>query len=103
MKDITSERIGMLTIGDSAQNSFRKGFEFRSNTPGSYRIRVVGELDVSGLEHLRGLEISTSGPGKKPITTLTGVLPDQAALFKILHLLYDMRLPILSIVRLEST
>jgi len=93
----------MLTIGDSAQNSFRKGFEFRSNTPGSYRIRVVGELDESSLEHLRGLEISISGQGKKPITTLTGPLPDQTALFNILHMLYDMRLPLLSVVCLEYT
>lgn len=93
----------MQAIGDSAQNSFRKGFEFRSNTPTSYRIRVIGELDESSLEHLRGLEISTSGQGKKPVTTLTGPLPDQTALFKILHKLYDMRLPLLSIVCLEYT
>ena len=91
----------MQTIGDAAQNPFRKGFEFRSNTPASYRIRVIGELDKSSLEHLRGLEISTSGQGKKPITTLTGALPDQAALFKLLFELYNMRLPLLSIVCLE--
>jgi len=91
----------MQTNGDSAQNSFRKGFEFGSNTPASYRIRVIGELDKSSLEPLRGLEISTSGQGKKPITTLTGTLPDQVALFNILNALYDMRLPLLSIVRLE--
>jgi len=91
----------MQTNGDSLQNSFRKGFEFGSNAPTSYRIRVIGELDESGLEHLRGLEISTSGQGKKPITTLIGLLPDQAALFKILEVLYDMRLPLLSIVCLE--
>jgi len=91
----------MQTIADSAQNSFQKGFKFRSDTPASYRIRVIGELDESSLEHLRGLEISTSGQGKKPITTLIGLLPDQAALFKILEVLYDMRLPLLSIVCLE--
>lgn len=92
----------MQTVGDSAQNPFRKGFEFRSNTPASYRICVIGELDESSLEHLRGLEIRTSGQGKKPITTLTGSLPDQAALFKILYMLYDMRLPLLSIVCLGN-
>ena len=91
----------MQTNGDSAQKSFRKGSEFGSNTPISYRIRVIGEMDESVLEHLRGLEISTSGQGKKPITTLTGLFPDQAALFIILHALYDMRLPLLSIVCLE--
>ena len=91
----------MHTIGVSAQNSFRKGSKFRSNTPTSYRIRVIGELDESSLEHLGGLEISTSGQREKTITTLTGALPDQAALFKILYMLYDMRLPLLSIVCLE--
>ena len=91
----------MQTNGDSAKNSLRKGFDFRSNTPASYRIRVIGELDESSLEHLRRLEISTSGQGNKSITTLTGSLPDQAALFKILYMLYDMRLPLLSIVCLE--
>ena len=93
----------MHTNGVSTQNSFRRGVEFGCNTPTSYRIRVIGELDESSLEHLRGLEISTSGQGKKPITTLTGVLPDQAALFKLLFVLYDMRLPLLSIVCLEYT
>jgi len=92
----------MHLIGDSAQNSYLKRFEFRINTPSSYRIRVIGELDESILEHLREFEVSTSGQGKKPVTTLTGSLPDQTALFKILHMLYDMRLPILSIMCLES-
>jgi len=91
----------MHTIGDSAQNSFRNGVECGCNTPTSYRIRVIGELDEGSLEHLRWLEVSTSGQGKKPITTLTGLLPDQKALFNLLHLLYDMRLPLLSIVCLE--
>jgi len=92
----------MQTNKDSAQNSFRKGFEFKSDTSTHYRIRIVGELDESSLEQLRGLEVSTSSQGKKPITTLTGSLPDQAALFKILYMLYDMRLPLLSIVCLED-
>jgi len=91
----------MQTTKDSAHNSFRKGFEFGSNTPVSYRIRVIGELEESSLEHLRDLEISSSGRGKRPITTLTGSLPDQTALFNILHMLYNMRLPLLSIVCLE--
>ena len=91
----------MQTTRESVQNSFLKGFEFRSNTPTSYRIRVIGELDESGLEHLSGLEISTSGQGKKPITTLSGTLPDQAALFGVLNALYDMRLPLISVMCLE--
>jgi len=92
----------MQMNGDSAQNSFRKRSEFGSNTPSSYRIRVVGEVDESGLEGIRGLEISSSGQGKKRITTLTGFIPDQAALFKILHALYDMRLPLLSVLCFEQ-
>ena len=93
----------MQTNGVSTQNSFRRGVEFGCNTPSSYRIRVIGELDESSLEHLRGLEISTSGQEKKPVTTISGQLPDQAALFAVLEALYDLRLPLLSVRCLENT
>jgi len=91
----------MQTNWDATQNSFRKVSEFRINTPASYRIRVIGEVDESSLKHLGRLEINTSGQGRRPITTLTGPIPDQATLFKVLEVLYDMRLPLLSIVCLE--
>ena len=91
----------MQINGEPVKNSFRKGFALRIATPASYRIRVIGEVDESGLERLRGLRISTSGQGKKPITTLTGWFPDQTALFDVLKTLYDMRLPLLSIVCLK--
>ena len=93
----------MQTNGDSAKNSFRKGFAFGCNTPIHYRIQVVGGLNGSSLEQLRGLEISTSGQEKKPVTTISGQLPDQAALFAVLEALYDLRLPLLSVRCLENT
>jgi len=91
----------MQKNGNLVQNSFRKGFEYNIDTPASYRIRVIGELDEISLEQLRGLEISTSSQGKKTITTLSGLLPDQAALFNLLLALYNMRLPLLSILCIE--
>jgi len=91
----------MQATGKSDENSFRSGLELGCNVPTSYCIRVIGELDEGSFEHLKSFEINTFGQEKKPITTLTGPLPDQAALFKILLMLYDMRLPLLSIVRVE--
>jgi len=93
----------MQRSGEPAENSFRRGIAFRIATPASYRIRVVGEVDETSLERLMGLKISTSGQGKKPITTLTGWFPDQTALFDVLKALYDLRLPLLSVVHLEDT
>jgi hypothetical protein len=45
-----------------------------------------------------GLTITcASQEGKQTITTLSGSIIDQAALFGVLKALYDMRLPLLSV------
>lgn len=66
--------------------------------PATYCIQVVGHLDCSWSARLGGLQIITKGGDRKTaITTLTGPLSDQAALFGVLKALYDLRMPLLSV------
>jgi len=70
--------------------------------PATYRIQVVGYLDQNWSTRLGGLAINPSEKeGKQAVTTLSGPLIDQAALFGVLKALYDMRLPLLSVECLE--
>ena len=70
--------------------------------PATYCIRVAGFLDQTWSDRLAGLEIACDeGPGRKAVTTLSGLLIDQAALFGVLNALYDMRLPLLSVECVE--
>jgi hypothetical protein len=70
--------------------------------PATYCIRVVGYLDENWSARLAGLEIKpTEKEGKQGVTTLSGPIIDQAALFGVLKALYDMRLPLLSVECVE--
>lgn len=60
-------------------------------TPATYRIVVRGCLDSSWSEQLGGLDIRVSREAQdSPLTTLTGRLADQAALFGVLDGLYGL-------------
>lgn len=73
------------------------------DNPATYQIRVWGWLDASWSDRLAGMHISVSYLGKDPpITKLTGTLPDQAALSGVLNRLYDLGLPVISVVRLNN-
>ncbi|MFN2195638.1 MAG: hypothetical protein ACK2UW_05890 [Anaerolineales bacterium] len=79
------------------------GRQLTVDKPAVYSIRVVGLLDKTWSDRLGGLQIDTGGREEKTaITTLTGPLIDQAALFGVLKALYDLRLPLLSVECLES-
>ena len=68
----------------------------------TYRIQVAGYLDEYWSARLGGLKIESYKPdGEKNVTTLSGPLIDQAALFGVLKALYDMRLPLLSVECLD--
>jgi hypothetical protein len=69
-----------------------------------YSIKVMGYLDQGWSPRLGGLKIyTTEMEAKTFITTLSGPLIDQAALFGVLKALYDMRLPLISVECLEIT
>jgi hypothetical protein len=65
--------------------------------PATYRICVQGSLDAGYSDRLGGLTIIPADPADEaPVTTLMGLLIDQADLLGVLNTLYSMlRLPIL--------
>jgi hypothetical protein len=85
-------------------NSTLSECELKIDQSATYCIRVVGYLDENWSARLGGMEINaTSQEGRKAVTTLSGPIIDQAALFGVLKTLYDMRLPLLSVECLEVT
>lgn len=74
----------------------------KNDTPATYRICVGGYLDPYWSDRLGGLTITPkSQEDEEVVTTLSGQLVDQAALFGVLIGLYDMRLPLISVDWLE--
>jgi hypothetical protein len=73
--------------------------------PATYQIKVPGHLDESWSDWAGGMTITVeSGDDGPPITTLTGVVADQAALQGLLRRLYSLGLPLISVnwVELEK-
>ena len=67
-------------------------------SPVTYRICIQGYLDQKRSDFLQGMAISTGcDENRRSITTLTGQLLDQAALFGVLNTLNDYHLPLLSV------
>jgi hypothetical protein len=69
----------------------------------SYRIRVQGELDENWSDWFSGLTITvqTGGEGG-PVTTLRGVVADQAVLRGILSKIWDLNLTLISVEQVEQ-
>ncbi len=73
-------------------------FEFEFDTPASYRITFRGYLPQSWSDRLNGMAIVTyDEASEKPMTVLSGWLPDQAALIGVLNTLYNLHFPLLSV------
>ena len=69
-------------------------------SPARYRISVLGFPDERMMDRLGGLEIESQERDPRTsesITWLTGELHDQAALLGALNVLYNMRLPLLTV------
>jgi hypothetical protein len=67
------------------------------------RIRVRGRIAPSWLDCFEGLVISTTPSSEaQPVTTLQGVISDQAALVGAINCLHDLRLPVISVECLDS-
>lgn len=91
-----------MTTKDTDKSIFQKERGLAVDQPATYSIRVFGYLDKNWSDRLGGLEInSSSQEGKSTVTTISGSIIDQAALFGVLNALYDMRLPLLSVECLE--
>ena len=68
-----------------------------------YRIQARGLLDESWSDSVGGMDIVILQDGDEIITSLTGKLPDQAALSGVLNLLYDLGLTLLSVEGLGNS
>ncbi len=76
--------------------------EPRGCQPACYQIKIMGKFRENWSDWLNGMEISTQENGEAfQVTTLVGVVPDQAALRGILCKMWDLNLTILSILRIE--
>jgi hypothetical protein len=70
--------------------------------PATYQIKVPGELDESWSDWAGRMTITVESEGEgPPVTTLTGVVTDQAALQSLLRRLYSLGLPLISVVCVE--
>ncbi len=66
--------------------------------PATYQIKVPGHLDERWSDWAGGMTITVEGGDNgPPITTLTGVVADQAALQGLLRRLYSLGLPLISV------
>ena len=93
-----------MTNWDTNNNSSQNESELTVDKPTTYCIRVVGYLDENWSDRLGGLKITSSSQERKTaVTTLSGSIIDQAALFGVLNALYNMRLPLLSVSWVEFT
>lgn len=80
----------------------RAGQVLKLDCPATYQIEVQGYLDETRSEWMDRMAIVPQvDPGGASITTLTGQVVDQAALHGLLRKLYDLGLPLLSLVRIE--
>ncbi len=69
---------------------------------GTYRIRVLGELDAFWSERLRGMTVTVEQYEDRKLTTLCGQRIDQETLESVLDTLQELCLPLVSVERLEE-
>jgi len=63
-----------------------------------YRIRAQGQVAQVWIDAFENMAITTfTAPDGTCLTTLEGVLPDQAALIGILNILHDLQLNLLGV------
>ena len=79
--------------------AYRSGFDSRA----SYQIDVEGHIPTRWRNRLQGMAVTEcSQDTGTPTTTLVGELSDQAALVGVLNTLYELHLPVLSVVRMPD-
>ena len=83
--------------------SIRQSPRCMIHKPAVYRIRVQGRMQQEWSERLQGMTIANIlKADDEPVTELSGVLPDQAALMGVLQQLYTCGAPLLSVEFLGS-
>jgi len=70
--------------------------------PGTYQIRVQGELDPRWLDYFAEMTIEKEAcPDGTQITLLTGICVDQAAVQGLLQKLYNLGFLLLSVEKID--
>ena len=71
--------------------------------PATYRIGILGTLDKQWSDYCGGMTIEhTIVLQQYPVTILTGILVDQAALIRVINTLYDLGCPLLVVECAEA-
>jgi hypothetical protein len=65
--------------------------------PAAYRIRIVGRVGTGWSDFMTDLDQSVNQEKDGTVTAITGVVPDQAALFGMLGRIRDLRLALISV------
>ena len=79
------------------------GTPFPFDQPGTYQIKVLGQIDPTWSDRLQGMTICADKvEAGRPLTNLEGELIDQAALVGVIMTLYELHLTLLSLRRLEK-
>jgi hypothetical protein len=75
------------------------GMAIPFDRPATYQIKVQGRIDPEWSDRMAGMKIRNSLEQTNPPTTfLEGEVSDQAALLGVLNSLYELHLPIISVV-----
>lgn len=73
-----------------------------SEQPARYQIKVRGRLDEKWSDWFNGMALTFESAGNSsPITTLTGVVADQAELRGMLSKIWDLNLTVVSVTQVE--
>lgn len=65
----------------------------------TYEIEVQGRIGERWAHWFEDMSVSVQGEAHSAVTTLTGAVADQAALFGLLQKLYTLGLPLLRVER----
>jgi len=84
------------------ENEFN-GEHLNHQAPAIYRIEVEGQLEQSWSDRLAGMQIRQRKRANRPtVSIMTGKIRDQAELTGVINSLYELHLPILSVINLSE-
>lgn len=76
--------------------------KLRLYQPACYRICVQGVLNQSWADYFGGLTVTCDHSGPRPVSTLCGLVNDQAVLLGVLNGLYNLGLCLLAVECLQD-
>jgi hypothetical protein len=71
--------------------------------PARYQIRLQGKISADWSDWLSDLHVTAEGHSPEAVTTLTGTVKDQAALFGLLSFIRDLGVALISVTYLPGS